>query len=66
MTLDALIMFAGAIVAALPFLGFPRNVLEVLQFLAGVSIFLLGVSVRRQLYQKKPDSAPSATTSEGQ
>lgn len=47
MTIDALIMLAGALVAALPFLGFPSDWDTVLFFLLGVAVFALGVVVRR-------------------
>ncbi len=49
MTLDALIMLAGAIVAVLPFLGFPNSWDTVLLFLLGVSIVGLGIVVHRRL-----------------
>ena len=48
MTLDALIMLAGAFVAILPFLGFPNNWDTVLLFIAGVLIIVLGIVVRRE------------------
>ena len=56
MTLDALIMLVGAIVAALPFLGFPQPYLKWLFFVAGVLVFALGIVVRRRLSQKKHQS----------
>lgn len=49
MTLDALIMFTGAFVALLPFLGFPNSWDTVLLVLAGVLIIALGIVVRRRL-----------------
>ena len=49
MTVDALIMFAGAFVAVLPFLGFPNSWDSVFLFLAGVLIIALGIVVRRRL-----------------
>jgi hypothetical protein len=52
MSLDALIMLAGAIVAALPFLGFPHAYLQWLLFALGVFVCSLGVAVRRKLFQK--------------
>ena len=48
MTIDALIMLAGAIVAVLPFLGFPNSWDTVLFFLLGVFIIGLGIVVRRR------------------
>src|SRR3989344_3071653 len=56
MTLDALIMLVGAIVAALPFLGFPHSTSKWLLFVAGVLVFALGIVVRRRLSQKKHQS----------
>jgi len=48
MTLDALIMLFGALVALLPFLGFPTSWDAVLLFTAGVVIIALGIVVRRR------------------
>ena len=48
MTLDTLIMFGGAFVAVLPFLGFPASWDNVLLFIAGIAIIPLGVVVRRR------------------
>ena len=48
MTLDTLIMFSGAFVALLPFLGFPQDLDAVFFFLAGIFIVGLGVTVRRR------------------
>jgi len=50
MSLDALIMSAGAFVALLPFLGFPNSWDTVFFFLAGVVIVGLGIVVRRRLW----------------
>lgn len=52
MTLDALIILAGTIVAMLPFLGFPHRWLQVILFIAGISIVILGIVVRRRLFQR--------------
>ncbi|HEY4516823.1 MAG TPA: hypothetical protein VJG64_02655 [Candidatus Paceibacterota bacterium] len=49
MTLDALIILAGAIVATLPFLGFPSSWKHALFFIAGLSVIALGIVVRRRL-----------------
>lgn len=49
MTLDTLILFAGAFVAALPFLGFPNSWDKVLLLLVGVFIVALGIVVRRRI-----------------
>lgn len=48
MTIDALIMFAGALVALTPFLGFPVSWDRVIFFLLGVLVISLGIAVRRQ------------------
>jgi len=48
MSLDALIMFTGAFVAILPFLGFPPSWDTVFFFLAGILIIALGIVVRRR------------------
>ena len=48
MTLDTLIMLAGAFVAVLPFLGFPSSWDTVLFFLAGVFVVCLGIVLRRR------------------
>lgn len=48
MTLDTLIMLAGAFVAILPFLGFPSSWDTVLFFIAGATIIGLGIAVRRK------------------
>lgn len=48
MTLDTLIMLAGAFVAALPFLGFPNSWDTWLFFAAGVFVIALGIVVRRR------------------
>lgn len=48
MTLDTLIMLAGAFVAVLPFLGFPNSWDTVLFFIAGIVIIGLGIVVRRK------------------
>lgn len=49
MTIDALIMFLGACIALLPFLGLPNSWDTVLLLLAGVAIVSLGISVRYRL-----------------
>lgn len=49
MTIDALIMFAGAFVAILPFLGFPNSWDTFFFLFAGVFIIALGIIVRRRL-----------------
>jgi len=47
MTLDALIMGAGAFVAVLSFLGFPGSWDRALFLIAGIFIVGLGIAVRR-------------------
>lgn len=48
MTLDALIIFSGAAVAVLPFLGFPNSWDSVIFLLLGILIVSLGIVVRRR------------------
>ncbi len=48
MTLDTLIMLAGAFVAVLPFLGFPNTWDTALLVAAGFAIIGLGIVVRRK------------------
>lgn len=48
MTLDALIMLAGALVGIWPFLGFPPSWDTVILFVLGAFIFALGIVVRRR------------------
>lgn len=57
MTLDALIMLAGAFVALLPFLGLPNSWDTVLLLLAGVAIVSLGISVRYRLQSMSKEEA---------
>ncbi len=48
MTLDALIMLSGVLVAALPFLGFPNTWDTWIFFAVGVFVIALGIVVRRR------------------
>ena len=60
MTLDALIILAGAFVTVLPFLGFPTSWDSVLLVLVGVCIVGLGIAVRRRMrsdYDGRDDSS---------
>jgi len=57
MSLDALIMLAGALVAVLPFLGFPAGWDTAFYFLLGVFIIALGIVVRRSTHTP-PASSP--------
>lgn len=52
MTLDALIIFAGGLVAVLPFLGFPSSWDHAIFFILGIFVVVLGIAVRRRLNQK--------------
>jgi len=54
MTLDALMMLVGALVAVLPFLGFPGGWDRVIFLILGVIVIALGIAVRR-----RPSSAPT-------
>jgi len=48
MTLDTLIIFSGAFVAILPFLGLPNSWDSILFSIAGVLVVSLGIVVRRR------------------
>ena len=48
MTLDALIMLAGFLVAVLPFLGFPVQWDNIILVALGVLVIALGIFVRRR------------------
>ena len=53
MTVDALTILTGVIIAALPFLGLPNRWLRVLLFIFGACVVILGIVVRRRLSQKQ-------------
>ena len=57
MTLDAVIMLTGALVAILPLLGFPSSWDNVFFFLAGIFVIALGIIVRRRLGQSTRSGA---------
>ncbi len=48
MSLDALIMLFGALVAVMPFLGFTVNMQMWIFFILGIIIIGLGIAVRRR------------------
>ncbi len=48
MTLDALIMLMGTLVALIPFLGFPLQWDNIILVGVGVFVILLGIIVRRR------------------
>lgn len=48
MTLDALIMLSGALIALIPFLGFPLKWDNVMLVVLGVLVITLGIIVRRR------------------
>ncbi len=52
MSLDALIIFAGAVIAILPFLGFPSIWDRAFFFILGLLVVALGIAVRRRLSQR--------------
>ena len=52
MTVDSLTIFLGVIVAVLPFLGFPHKWLQILLFIVGLCVIILGIVTRRRLNQK--------------
>jgi hypothetical protein len=70
MSLDALIMLAGFLVAILPFLGFPIQWDNIILVILGVVVIALGIFVRRRgsLRGTSPSQeqiADSATRHEG-
>ncbi|HEY4527200.1 MAG TPA: hypothetical protein VJK53_05160 [Candidatus Paceibacterota bacterium] len=52
MTVDALTILMGVIIAVLPFLGLPNRWLRILLFILGACVVILGIVVRRRLGQK--------------
>ena len=48
MTLDALVMLSGALVAFLSVAGFPPSIYKPLFFIIGVFVIALGIVVRRR------------------
>lgn len=48
MSLDAIIMLIGALVALVPFLGFPNSWDRIIFLVLGVLIIVLGIVVRRR------------------
>ncbi len=48
MTLDTLILLSGALVATIPFLGFPNSWDTVIFLILGIGIVALGIVVRRR------------------
>ena len=62
MTLDTLVMFSGAFVAVLPFLGFPNTLDSVFFFIVGVFIIALGIAVRRRVSKRERRTETEAFT----
>ncbi|MDP3646382.1 MAG: hypothetical protein Q8R25_04825 [bacterium] len=62
MTTDALIILAGALVAVLPFLGFPNSWDTVFFFLLGIFVVALGIVVRRKQVAQRPRVTPTHFT----
>jgi hypothetical protein len=58
MTVDALIMLCGALVALMPFLGFPANWDSIIFFILGIFVVALGIAVRRQQVRKQEVRRP--------
>lgn len=58
MTLDALIIFSGTLVALVPYMGLPRAWDDVILVVLGVLIVSLGIIVRRRKY--RPPTTPEA------
>lgn len=55
MSLDAVIMLCGALVAILPFLGFPIAWDDVFYVILGVIVLLLGIAVRRNVHKTQAE-----------
>ena len=64
MTIDTLIIFAGAFVAVLPFLGFPAAWDTVFFVIAGVFIISLGIALRRRSVARRSREAGSGAIRE--
>lgn len=64
MTLDALIMLAGAIVGVWTFLGFPPNWDKPVLFILGVFIVALGIVVRRRGVKTRVNSMSNPPAAE--
>lgn len=60
MSLDVLIMFAGFLVAVLPFLGFPIQWDNIILVVLGVVVIALGIFVRRRNTQRERASQASS------
>lgn len=58
MTLDALIILSGTLVALVPYMGLPRAWDDVILVALGVLIVTLGIIVRRRKH--RPSSLPEA------
>ena len=62
MTLDTIIMLTGGAIAVLPFLGFPTSWDDILFFLLGMLVVVLGIAVRRNahhaLMEKRQNNKP--------
>ncbi|HWP61523.1 MAG TPA: hypothetical protein VN495_02895 [Candidatus Paceibacterota bacterium] len=58
MKLDALIIFVGAAIAVLPFLGFPVSWDHALFFFLGLCVVALGVAARRRLSRRNESPRP--------
>jgi membrane protein implicated in regulation of membrane protease activity len=59
MTLDALIILVGAIIALVPSLGFPYSWDSVIFFILGIIVVALGIIVRRRLSHKSTHTPES-------
>lgn len=58
MTLDALIIFSGTLVALVPYMGLPRVWDDRLLVVLGILIIVLGIVVRRRKH--RPAATPEA------
>ena len=64
MTLDTTLMLAGALVAVLPFLGFPADWNKIFFFILGVLVIVLGIVVRRRYTSRAEGSRTNHAFSE--
>jgi hypothetical protein len=60
MTIDAIIMLAGVLVAMLPFLGFPIHIDNIILPVLGIFIIALGIILRRRSAHRSAPSQPTA------
>lgn len=62
MTLDTIIMLTGGAIAVLPFLGFPASLDDVIFFLLGGLVVVLGIAVRRNAHHALMEKKQSGSS----